>query len=169
MKDRLASLLFRGHLRYFVLKTINKKKMYGYAIINTCYEATNKEWKPSFGSIYPMLKKLEKEGLIESSVEKHGNRIVKVYSITKKGKERLKILEKRRAVLENLLKHEGKIKEKILNSLEKIGATKELAALRNAFLKVAKKISKNELSEEKCEKLKETILRFAKEIEHATK
>jgi len=169
VKDDLANMLFRGHLRYFVLKTINKKKMHGYAIINAFYDATNKRWKPSFGSVYPVLKALEREGLIKSKPKKHGKRVIKIYSITKKGKDRLKILEKNRGLLVNFLKHGEKARERILNSLKKIHAIEEVTALKNAFLKVAEKISKNELSEEKCEKLKKTILKFAKEIEKVTK
>lgn len=167
MKDRLTILLFRGHLRYFILKALSKKKMHGYAIIESCYAATNKEWKPSFGSLYPMLKKLEKNGLIKSSVEKHGKRVLKVYSITKKGKERLKLLEKNRQILESLLKESEKTREKILNAFEKIDANKELTALRNAFLKITKKISEKEPSKDERKKLKRTILKFAKEIENA--
>lgn len=55
--------------------------MSGYDIIKKCEEILG--YKPSAGSIYPLLKTMEKHGLIRSREEKRR----KVYFISTKGKE----------------------------------------------------------------------------------
>jgi DNA-binding PadR family transcriptional regulator len=162
---KITKLLFKGHLRYLILKALKKRKLHGYAIVEACYELTNKLWKPSFGSVYPMLKGLEKRGLIKGSKERRAKRTLKVYSLTEKGKLELKILEKRRQVLEKFLEKGERARERIIRALEQAGAAKELNVLRNAFLKLATKIAENRLSERKCRQMRKIMLKFAKEIE----
>jgi DNA-binding PadR family transcriptional regulator len=54
----------RGMLRPMVLKMLEEKPMTGMEIINKFLERSHGWWKPSPGSVYPLLKTLESEGLI---------------------------------------------------------------------------------------------------------
>ena len=70
-------------LKYFMLKVISEGKTTGYRIIKRCEEVLG--YSPSTGSIYPLLKGMEKENLIEGKKEGRGT----VYAITDKGKRML--------------------------------------------------------------------------------
>ena len=71
----------KAMLKLFILKRISDMPSTGYKIIKECEEKLG--YKPSTGSIYPLLKSMEKDGLIIS--KKDGRRII--YSISPKGKE----------------------------------------------------------------------------------
>jgi DNA-binding PadR family transcriptional regulator len=75
-------------LRIIVLKHLAEKPRAGYGLIKDIEECTG--WKPSYGSIYPLLENLKTEGLIE--VEEEGKK--KIYHLTKDGKAEVKKLEK---------------------------------------------------------------------------
>ena len=53
----------RGWLRPAILKLLQEKPMNGMELINRFGEASHGWWKPSPGSIYPLLENLESEGL----------------------------------------------------------------------------------------------------------
>ncbi|MEM4634238.1 MAG: PadR family transcriptional regulator [Candidatus Anstonellaceae archaeon] len=69
----------------FVLWMIKKKETHGYEIIKKLKE----EGHPAIGlnRIYPMLKKMKRDGLIFEKEHRKGKRICKVYCITEKGKK----------------------------------------------------------------------------------
>ncbi|MBU1604756.1 MAG: PadR family transcriptional regulator, partial [Nanoarchaeota archaeon] len=73
-------------LRIITLKAMQEGPKTGYDIIKYIGEKTSK--KPSYGSIYPLLEQLKKEGLIEAKEEKRR----KIHSLTKKGREEIKHL-----------------------------------------------------------------------------
>jgi len=77
-------------LKYFMLKVISEGKTTGYRIIKRCEEVLG--YTPSTGSIYPLLKGMEKEKIIEGKKEGRGT----VYSITEKGRKMLEEGEKLR-------------------------------------------------------------------------
>ncbi|HUB92356.1 MAG TPA: PadR family transcriptional regulator [Candidatus Saccharimonadales bacterium] len=54
----------RGWLRPAILKLLEEKPMSGMEMINKFYEASHGWWKPSPGSVYPLLETLESEELI---------------------------------------------------------------------------------------------------------
>ena len=70
----------------YLLKLISEAKegISGYALMKKIQERTG-FWRPSPGSIYPLLGALEEEGLIEHRIEDDK----KFYSLTNKGKEGL--------------------------------------------------------------------------------
>ena len=76
--------MMKGYLKFIVMKNLLNKKLTGYDLIKQIHKDT-KTWKPSFGSIYPLLEKL----LIEkyTTVEKIGRK--KFYTLTKLGKNNL--------------------------------------------------------------------------------
>ena len=81
--------MITGYLRLIVMRNLSNKRFSGYDLIKQIEKDTG-TWKPSFGSIYPLLDKLLKENLAQ--VEIIGKR--KVYSLTKEGKKELVIIDK---------------------------------------------------------------------------
>ena len=75
-------------LKYFILKTLSAGEATGYEIIKKCEERLG--YRPSTGSVYPLLKDMEASGDITG--EKNGRRTL--YKLTKKGQLMLKEGEK---------------------------------------------------------------------------
>ncbi len=75
-------------LKMFILKQIANEPSTGYQIMKACYEKLG--YKPSAGSIYPLLKSMEKEGIISSKRE--GRRVI--YSLSNKGRKFFDGIEK---------------------------------------------------------------------------
>ncbi len=73
-------------MRYVILLLLSFGKLHGYSLINLIKELKIPGISPSPGSIYPILKKLEEEGLV--TVEKVGRR--KYYKLTERGKGYIK-------------------------------------------------------------------------------
>jgi len=91
----------RGILSIYILHSIKKKSKSGYDLINEIKNKTDGSWIPSKGTIYPLLKNLEREKLIQiNKVEERGKNI---FQITNEGK----------IVLKNLKKHKNQMVEKI--------------------------------------------------------
>jgi DNA-binding PadR family transcriptional regulator len=75
----------RGLLRFLVLKYLLESPLSGAEIVETIGRETGGKWKPSSGSIYPLLGWLQDKGFAsEISVVESG---MKRYSLTDKGKE----------------------------------------------------------------------------------
>ena len=66
------------------------KRMYGYEITQHVKEETNGKIQLTEGALYPMLHKLEADGLLKTESEHIGKRVRKYYSLTKEGKARAK-------------------------------------------------------------------------------
>lgn len=80
-------------LSVYILHMLSSaEKMYGKEIADAIYTRLNGTWNPSHGLIYPMLRKMEKEGLVEGIWE--GNTSKKTrrfYQITDMGRQALEI------------------------------------------------------------------------------
>ena len=75
----------RGVLFYIVLKSVKDRSMSGTELMEEIEEVTG--WRPSPGSIYPLLAKLRKKGSIEQvDTEDPG---LKCFTLTDRGKEEL--------------------------------------------------------------------------------
>ena len=91
--------MMTGYLRLIVMKTLANRKLSGYDLIKQIEKDTG-TWKPSFGSIYPLLEKLLKEKLVEMEIR--GRK--KMYYLTKDGKKHLKIIDNSKNILvDNLI------------------------------------------------------------------
>jgi len=108
--------------------------MYGYEIIRELEKRFSGFWKPTTGTIYPALEKLEKDGLLTSKIEfREGGRDRIHYALTEKGHTELsesmqymtktmELLERYREVHESIFRHKGKFtKRDIATILKKIG------------------------------------------------
>ena len=74
-------------LKMFILKQLAKRKMSGYEIMKKCEEILG--YRPSAGSIYPLLKAMEEKKIIVG--KKEGRKIV--YALSEKGKKFIKGIE----------------------------------------------------------------------------
>ena len=73
----------RGLLRFLVLKMLSEKPMSGTEIAEQIEKQTMGRWKPSPGSIYPLLAWMLKKGLTKDSPIKEGG--LKRYTFTAEG------------------------------------------------------------------------------------
>lgn len=76
-----------------ILGILRQGNSYGYLIIKKIKEISGGKMQYSDGMLYPVLHKLEKDGLIKSNwvVEGSSTRPRKYYAITESGKEALKV------------------------------------------------------------------------------
>jgi len=82
------SSLYKGTLQNIILKLLSKEvKMYGYQITQRAKELTQGELEMTEGALYPLLHKLESEGMIISEIQKINGRDRKYYLLTGKGKK----------------------------------------------------------------------------------
>lgn len=80
--------LYKGTLQNIILKLLAKEvKMYGYQITQRAKELTQGELEMTEGALYPLLHKLESDGIITSEVQKINGRDRKYYLLTEKGKK----------------------------------------------------------------------------------
>ncbi len=86
-KIKMPHHIPRGLLGFLILRLLEEGNKTGSEIMDVLYERSKKTWKPSPGSIYPLLSSMEEAGLIEI-VEEHGRS--KVYGLTDKGDEKIK-------------------------------------------------------------------------------
>ncbi len=57
-------MIIGGLLESFVLEALNEREFSGKEIINKITKSTNSHWKVSAGTVYPLLKKMEKKKLL---------------------------------------------------------------------------------------------------------
>ena len=82
----IQSDLIKGSLRTIVLKLLKENgRMYGYEITRRVEELTAGKIKLTYGALYPVLHKLESEGVLVTEAENFNNRIRIYYSLTEKG------------------------------------------------------------------------------------
>jgi len=87
--------MLKNQLKLIVLKKLEDKNLSGYDLIKEIYQSTG-SWKPSFGSMYPLLKELHSNNLVTFKVINRK----KVYSITNLGR---KILKETLAASQNVI------------------------------------------------------------------
>ena len=82
--------LTKGTLMPIILKLISEHdKMYGYEITQHVKELTKGKIDISEGALYPILHKLEAEGVLNTEKVYLGKRVRKYYKITASGKEEI--------------------------------------------------------------------------------
>jgi DNA-binding PadR family transcriptional regulator len=98
----------RGLLALYVLHSLDREPKSGYDLLKEIDEKTGGLWVPSKGTLYPVLKQLEEENLIQ--VCHTGRRSKSIYDLTDTGRETLRSIKKHRresrekvALVKNLL------------------------------------------------------------------
>ena len=83
----ISSELLKGSLKTIVLKVLEENgRMYGYEITRKVEEITSSKIKLTYGALYPVLHKLEDEGVLITESENFNNRIRIYYKLTPGGK-----------------------------------------------------------------------------------
>jgi PadR family transcriptional regulator len=82
----ISKELFKGSLKSIVLKLLAEtERMYGYEITQKVFEITDGKIKLTYGALYPILHKLEKDGVVTTETEMVNNRTRVYYILTQKG------------------------------------------------------------------------------------
>jgi len=81
---RHTAIVPKGFIRYHVLESLSEKPMSGSEIMDRIEKRTDGRWKPSPGSIYPLLALLQDNGYLkELPTDQNG---LKRYELTESGK-----------------------------------------------------------------------------------
>jgi len=99
----------RGLIQLLILRTLFDKRLHGYEIMGELERMTDGRYAPEPGSIYTMLRRMEKSGLLESEWKSKKGRIDRrMYALTDSGREvlrnGLRMIRERKPVLEALLR-----------------------------------------------------------------
>lgn len=87
MSEKVLRKLFLGFINIHILHHASKDKIYGMWMID---ELKHHGYNISAGTLYPILKGMETDGLLISSEENVDGKIRKYYEITSHGEEVLK-------------------------------------------------------------------------------
>jgi len=89
MEDRFSQQLKKGVLEMLVLQLICEKPTYGYELLSCLKEKSNGLFSLKEGTLYPILYRLEDEGLITScwSYGEGRSSPKKIYEATAKGRD----------------------------------------------------------------------------------
>jgi DNA-binding PadR family transcriptional regulator len=78
-----------GGVEFVVLGTLSFRPLTGYEIKQIIDNSTRFFWAASYGQIYPELRRLEAQGLVEGEPDPQGGRQRNRYRLTAAGRERL--------------------------------------------------------------------------------
>jgi DNA-binding PadR family transcriptional regulator len=91
---RFSSYLYKLCITNIILKLLaSEVKMYGYQLTQRAKELTKGELEMTEGALYPLLHKLENEGVIYSEMQQVNGRDRKYYLLTEKGKKQQALQE----------------------------------------------------------------------------
>ncbi|MGQ9760042.1 MAG: PadR family transcriptional regulator, partial [Candidatus Methanomethylicaceae archaeon] len=162
---RFMAKVPKGFLRYRLLEMLEERPMSGSEIMSAIEEKTNGHWRPSPGSIYPLLAWLKERGFArELPPNEEG---LKRYELTEFGKN---FLREQRIIKEKLEK-EYKWSPSFLDIMwfrlppEKcIKMRESIKDLFNAFLSLRSNLEKN-FSDQSVEELIEILNNTTKKLE----
>jgi DNA-binding PadR family transcriptional regulator len=87
MKKKIPGEMLKGSLKSIVLKLLaENEKMYGYEITRKVEELSEGKIQLTYGALYPVLHKLEKDGNLVTESQNVNNRTRIYYRLTPKGK-----------------------------------------------------------------------------------
>ena len=98
---RHNAMVPKGFLRYHVLEALNQKAMSGSELMDEIQKHTGGNWKPSPGSIYPLLAWLQDNTYVKELPTENG---FKRYELTQSGKE---LLEEQTKIREKFTQDAG--------------------------------------------------------------
>lgn len=102
--DSFDIAMKKGFISALILLVLEKEKCHGYLIKEKIDELTLGVWHPTVSTLYPLLKSLSDKALIECiELDDSGGRLKKVYKITTKGEETLRmLLQKHQMMIESV-------------------------------------------------------------------
>jgi PadR family transcriptional regulator PadR len=105
----ISKELLKGSLKSIILKLLKEQgRMYGYEITQKVEDITSGKILLTYGALYPILHKLEKDGSVTTESEMVNNRTRVYYKLTKQGHstamEKIKELEEFIETIRTILK-----------------------------------------------------------------
>jgi DNA-binding PadR family transcriptional regulator len=85
----MRSESLKGHLDTLVLATLETAPLHGYAVIDELRARSEGAFDLAEGTVYPVLHRLEAEGLLGSAWSTVGGRKRRTYRLTRKGRTAL--------------------------------------------------------------------------------
>jgi len=151
----------RGYLKYLIIKLLNEKPDTGYGIINRIERETG-FWKPSTGSIYPLLENLLNRNLVEKW-ECEGRT---VYRLTESGKVTLEKVNRMRVEILEKIRNTHVVFARILDDSDLLLVAERIdekikngspifALIPTDLLAVLKKLSRSEVDKKEVSKILE--------------
>ncbi len=129
---RHTAMVPKGFIRHHVLEALNEKPMSGSEIMEQIQKQTDSFWKPSPGSIYPLLAWLQDGGYVKELPSENG---LKRYELTPSGKG---LLEEQNRIREKFREQSGFMPGQFFDSfLGKIPREK-LHEIRDSMTQLAK-------------------------------
>ena len=81
--------LVRGMLPLFLLTLLRNRPFHGIDLMRSIEEMSEGTWKPSPGSVYPLLRRLERDGLVKGKWHRSRGAPKRVYRLTQLGRASL--------------------------------------------------------------------------------
>lgn len=88
----VGQVLTRGLLPLYVLHLLADAPRNGNEICTEIGARTDGAWQPSSGGIYPLLRRFERQGLVEGHWQDPDRRTQRLYDLTPRGREQLATL-----------------------------------------------------------------------------
>ncbi len=103
----------RGHVQLLILRLLHASPSHGYQIMEDLERITAGNYVPETGSIYTILRRMEKKGLVTSKwKDNESGADRRVYTLTKDGikvlREGLKMVRQRRQLMDSLVQYYDK-------------------------------------------------------------
>ncbi len=162
---RHTAVVPKGFLRCQVLELLSEKPMSGSEIMNEIEKKTNGYWKPSPGSIYPLLAWLQDNGYVRELPTEEG---MKRYMLTDAGKT---LLEEQRKIKMKLRKEAKFFDPPFLGALwfrippeKTIKLRDSMKRLFVAFFELGSKLEEN-FSEQIIEEMRKVFDETAEKLE----
>jgi len=93
--NKFEKTMKKGFVNIFVLLALHKEPTHGYQIKKMIEERTSGFWSPSDSTMYTILNNLREKGLITLSNTQDPEETRKIYELTKKGNDTLKLMIER--------------------------------------------------------------------------
>jgi DNA-binding PadR family transcriptional regulator len=152
---RHNAMVPKGFLRYHVLEALNQQPMSGSELMDAIQKHTEGAWKPSPGSIYPLLAWLQDNAYIKELPTENG---FKRYELTQSGKS---FLEEQTKIREQFSQNSGFLAspffDRFFTNLPEQKSDKVRASMKRLFvasIKLAKTLRENYSEKELDEALK---------------
>jgi DNA-binding PadR family transcriptional regulator len=97
--DSFEVAMKKGFMSGLILLVLQNEPCHGYKILKEIEKRTLGVWHPSSSNIYPLLDSLSEKGLIECIEVDDAGRQKKVYAITSKGENALKIIIQKHSMM----------------------------------------------------------------------
>jgi len=102
--DNFVFAMKKGFMSGLILMVLEQEPCHGYKILKEIEKRTFGVWHPQSSNIYPLLDSISKKGLIECIEVDESGRTKKIYDITPKGKETLKMLLQKHSMMINSIR-----------------------------------------------------------------